>query len=102
MAYIEKGIVKPRRTIWRVSIISDFFWAIISFIRVFFMTMFSMDKTNEYKKGSGSRKKWDGGSGGGGPGQGPYGGPPRGPHTLADLRANDHNSLPACGSCCGG
>ncbi|KAI0495849.1 hypothetical protein KFK09_022156 [Dendrobium nobile] len=109
MAYVEKGVVKPKRTIWRLSIISDFFWAIVNFIGVFFATMFSMDKTNEYKKGSGAGKKWDGGpgggspgGGGGGPGKGPYGGGPRGPRTLADLRANDHSSLPACGSCCGG
>ncbi|KAK8951383.1 hypothetical protein KSP39_PZI003428 [Platanthera zijinensis] len=105
MAYVDKGVVKPKRTIWRLSIISDFFWAIVNFIGVFFTTMFSMEKTNEYKKGSWSGKKWGGGPGGGGPGGGgpgrggPYGGRPR---TIADLRANDHSSLPACGSCCGG
>lgn len=51
-----------------------------------------MEKSNEYKKGSGSSKKWDGGPGGG-PGRGPYGGGggPRGPRTLADLRSNDHS-----------
>ncbi|XP_010926406.1 uncharacterized protein [Elaeis guineensis] len=104
MAYVENGVVKQKRTVWRLSIISDFFWAIVNFISVFFMTMFSMEKSNEYKKGSGSSKKWDGGPGGG-PGRGPYGGGgggPRGPRTLADLRGNDHSSLPACGSCCGG
>lgn len=36
-----------------------------------------MDKSNAYRKGSGSGKKWDGGPGG--PGSGPYGGGPRGP-----------------------
>ncbi|KAJ6709403.1 hypothetical protein OIU74_010495 [Salix koriyanagi] len=39
--------------------------------------MFSMEKTDAYRKGSGSSKKWDGGPGG--PGSGPYGGGPRGP-----------------------
>ncbi|KAL0909594.1 hypothetical protein M5K25_020478 [Dendrobium thyrsiflorum] len=102
MAYVEKGVLKHKRTIWRLSIISDFFWAIVNFIGVFFATMFSMDKANEYKKGSGAGKKWDGGPGGGSPGGGGGGGGPRGPRTLADLRANDHSSLPACGSCCGG
>lgn len=58
-----------------------------------------MEKSNEYKKGSGSNKKWDGGPGGGpggGSGRGPYGGGggggPRGPRTLADLRANEHSN----------
>ncbi|EEE58745.1 hypothetical protein OsJ_10234 [Oryza sativa Japonica Group] len=92
MAYVERGVVKDKRTIWRLSIISDFFRAIVNFIRMFFLTMFS---------------KWDGGPGGGGPGGGPYGGGRggggglRGPRTLSDIRSNDQNSLPACGSCCG-
>ncbi|KAB5557161.1 hypothetical protein DKX38_008070 [Salix brachista] len=49
----------------------------MNFIGVFFSTMFSMEKTDAYRKGSGSSKKWDGGPGG--PGSGPYGGGPRGP-----------------------
>ncbi|WOL01131.1 selenoprotein K-like [Canna indica] len=99
MAYVENGVVKSKRTIWRLSIISDFFWAIVNFIGVFFVTMFSMDKSDQYKKGSGNSKKWDGG-----PGGGPYGGGGgrRGPRALSDLRSNDHSALPACGSCCGG
>ncbi|XP_072998373.1 uncharacterized protein [Typha latifolia] len=110
MAYVERGVVKPKRSLWRLSIVSDFFWAVVNYIGLFFITMFSMDKSNEYKKGSGAGKKWDGGPGGGpggGYGRGPYGGGggggsgPRGPRTLADLRSNDHSSLPACGSCCG-
>ncbi|CAD5185855.1 uncharacterized protein LOC135595930 [Musa acuminata AAA Group] len=109
MAYVENGVVQSKRTIWRLSIISDFFWAIVNSIGLFFITMFSMEKSDQYKKGSGSSKKWDGGPGGGGPGgssgSGPYGGGPggrRGPRTLSDLRSNDHSSFPACGSCCGG
>lgn len=59
-----------------------------------------MDKSEEYKKGSGASKKWDGGPGGGpggGYGRGPYGGGggggggSRGPRTLSDLRSNDHS-----------
>ncbi|KAJ3702890.1 Glycine-rich protein [Rhynchospora pubera] len=112
MAYVERGVMKSKRSIWRLSIISDFFLAVYNFIKFFFLTMFSMDKSEEYKKGSGASKKWDGGPGGGpggGYGRGPYGGGggggggggSRGPRTLSDLRSNDHSSLPACGSCCG-
>ncbi|GKC73218.1 hypothetical protein Tco_1119101 [Tanacetum coccineum] len=66
--------------------------------------MFSMEKSDGYKKLSGSSKKWDGGGPGGGPyGGGPYGGGPgRPPRGLDNVRGIDHNSLPACGSCCGG
>uniref|UniRef100_A0A6N2LV22 Selenoprotein K n=1 Tax=Salix viminalis TaxID=40686 RepID=A0A6N2LV22_SALVM len=71
------GVVKSQRSIWRLRTITDFFWAIMNFIGVFFSTMFSMEKTDAYRKGSGSSKKWDGGPGG--PGSGPYGGGPRGP-----------------------
>ncbi|XP_039786812.1 glycine-rich selenoprotein-like [Panicum virgatum] len=102
MAYVERGVVKDKRTIWRLSIISDFFRAVVNFIRIFFLTMFSVEKTDNYRKGYGSGKKWDGGPGGGGGGGGGFGGGgSRGPRTLSDIRSNDHSSLPACGSCCG-
>lgn len=58
-----------------------------------------MEKSDQYKKGLGSSKKWDGGHGGGsggGSGGGPYGGGPsgcRGPYTLSDLQSNDHSKL---------
>uniref|UniRef100_A0A0E0KBL7 Selenoprotein K n=1 Tax=Oryza punctata TaxID=4537 RepID=A0A0E0KBL7_ORYPU len=104
MAYVERGVVKDKRTIWRLSIISDFFRAIVNFIRMFFLTMFSIEKTDGYRKGYGSGKKWDGGPGGGGPGggsgRGPYGGSggggggPRGPRTLSDIRSNDQSKEP--------
>ncbi|KAJ7965603.1 selenoprotein K-like [Quillaja saponaria] len=67
--------------------------------------MFSMEKSDAYRKGSGSSKKWDSG-GPGGPGSGPYGGGPR-RGGLSNVRGVDHTfflfpgSLPACGSCCG-
>ncbi|KAK3230713.1 hypothetical protein Dsin_002594 [Dipteronia sinensis] len=109
MAYVERGVVRSKRSIWRLRTITDFFWAIVGFISVFFATMFSMEKSDAYRKGSGSGKKSDGG-GPGGPGSGPYGGgsgprgPPRGLDNvrgLNDIRGSDHSSLPACGSCCG-
>ncbi|KAI5589188.1 hypothetical protein BDE02_05G144600 [Populus trichocarpa] len=58
MAYVERGVVKSQRSIWRLRTITDFFWAIVNFIGVFFSTMFSMEKTDAYRKGSGSSKKW--------------------------------------------
>ncbi|ESQ38782.1 hypothetical protein EUTSA_v10029535mg [Eutrema salsugineum] len=104
MAYVEGGVVKAKRSIWRIRTIKDFFWSIINLIHVFFITMFSMEKSDAYRKGSGANKKWDGGSGGGGGGGGRPG-PPRGGldnvRGLNDIRGADHNSLPACGSCCG-
>ncbi|VVA13649.1 PREDICTED: seleno K [Prunus dulcis] len=95
------GVVKSKRSIWRLKTITDFFWAIVNLIGVFFATMFSMEKSDAYRKGLTSGKKWDGG-GPGGPGGGPYGGRPRGPpRGLDNVRGIDHSSLPACGSCCG-
>ncbi|RXH90910.1 hypothetical protein DVH24_006855 [Malus domestica] len=90
MAYVERGVVKSKRSIWRLKTITDFFWAIVNLIGVFFATMFSMEKSDAYKKGSASGKKWDGG-GPGGPG-GPYGGRPRGPpRGLDNVRGIDHS-----------
>ncbi|MED6135755.1 hypothetical protein PIB30_049572 [Stylosanthes scabra] len=112
MAYVEGGVVKSKRSLWRLKTITDFFWAIVNIIGVFFATMFSMEKADAYRKGAASGKKWDGGAPGGGPGGGgggPYGGGPRGPprggldnvRGLDSIRGRDHASLPACGSCCG-
>ncbi|AEE82610.1 unnamed protein product [Arabidopsis thaliana] len=113
MAYVEGGVVKAKRPIWRLRTIKDFFLSIINLIQVFFVTMFSMEKSDAYRKGSKPNKKWGGGMGGGGGGGGGSGGggggrgggPPRGGldnvRGLNDIRGADHNSLPACGSCCG-
>ncbi|KAL9229121.1 hypothetical protein vseg_004624 [Gypsophila vaccaria] len=107
MAYVDRGVVKSKRSLWRVKTYTDFFWSIINLIVVFFTTVFSMEKSDAYRKSSGASKKWDGGGPGGG--RGPYGGGPPGPprggldnvRGLRDVRGADHNSLPACGSCCG-
>ena len=40
--YCLAGVVKDKQTIWRLSIISDFFRAIVNFIRIFFDTLFSV------------------------------------------------------------
>ncbi|KAF6166007.1 hypothetical protein GIB67_012904 [Kingdonia uniflora] len=92
-SYVEKGVVKSKRSFWRLRTITDFFWGIINIIRVFFVTMFSMEKSDAYKKGSGSGKKWDGG-GPGGSGRGPYGGGPRGPpRGMDNVRGIDHSKF---------
>lgn len=36
------GVVKSKRSIWRLRTITDFFWSIINLIMVFFTTMFSV------------------------------------------------------------
>lgn len=52
-----------------------------------------MEKSDAYRKGSGSSKKWDGG-GPGGPGSGPYGRGPRGPpRGLDNVRGIDHSKF---------
>ncbi|CAL5387080.1 unnamed protein product [Camellia sinensis] len=101
MPYVERGVVKSKRSIWRLRTLADFFWAIVNIIGVYFATMFSEEKSDTYRKGKASGKKWDGG-GPGGPGSGPSGGGPRGPaRGLDNVRGIDHSSVPACGSCCG-
>ncbi|XP_058775234.1 uncharacterized protein LOC131649490 [Vicia villosa] len=99
MAYVERGVVKSKRSFWRIKTFTDFFWAVVNFIGVFFATLFSLEKSDAYRKGSG--KNWGGGSGGGGGGGG--GGGPRGPPRggLDNVRGIDHSATPACGSCCG-
>lgn len=59
-----------------------------------------MEKSDAYRKQSGSSKKWDGGGPGGG--RGPYGGGPPGPprggldnvRGLRDVRGADHSKIP--------
>ncbi|XP_031567858.1 selenoprotein K-like [Actinia tenebrosa] len=64
MAYLSQGNVLERRSIWRLSIISDFFWGIVDFIILFFHTMISPGLTKhgnsysstEYRPGGGPPK----------------------------------------------
>ncbi|KAL9269802.1 Selenoprotein K-like protein [Drosera capensis] len=87
MAYVEGGVVKSRRSLWRLKTYIDFFWSIVNFFSVFFATMLSMEKSDAYRKGSGASKKWDGGGPGGGNGpSGGGGGGPRGPRGLDNVR----------------
>ncbi|KAH9605751.1 hypothetical protein KSS87_013123 [Heliosperma pusillum] len=95
--WFNRGVVKSKRSLWRLKTFTDVFWSIINFVVVFFTTMFSMEKSDAYKKSSGSSKKWD--SGGPGGGRGPYGGGPPGPprggldnvRGLRDVRGADHS-----------
>lgn len=45
MSSLPSGVVKSKRSIWRLKTITDFFWAIVNFIGVFFATMFSVMMT---------------------------------------------------------
>ncbi|CAA0809934.1 glycine-rich protein [Striga hermonthica] len=102
MAYIDRGVVKSKKSFWRLSTITDFFWAAVIFVMDFFGTLFSLDKSDAYRKGLGRSKKWDGGYPGG-PGGGPNGGGPRrAPRGMNNIRGIDHDATPVCGSCCGG
>ncbi|KAF1868962.1 hypothetical protein Lal_00048242 [Lupinus albus] len=94
MAYVEGGVVKSKRSIWRLKTITDSFWLVVNFI--------TMEKSDAYRKGAASSKKFDGGApggGSGGGGGGPYGGGPRGPprggldnvRGLDSIRGRDHN-----------
>ncbi|KMZ57772.1 hypothetical protein ZOSMA_82G00880 [Zostera marina] len=101
MPVIEGGVLKSRRSLWKLSTFSHYFWVVAYLIRAFFLTLFSMESSDAYKA-NGGYKKWDGGPGGGGHGRGPYGGGPRPrrPRGMSDLQS-DHSAPPACGSCCG-
>ncbi|XP_032235065.1 selenoprotein K [Nematostella vectensis] len=87
MVYIQGSNVLERRSIWRLSIITDVFWGIIDFIILFFHTMVSPGLTkngsqsnSDYRPGGGPPKppgRRFGRLGGGG--DGPYNpGPPMG------------------------
>uniref|UniRef100_K3X5C9 Selenoprotein K n=1 Tax=Globisporangium ultimum (strain ATCC 200006 / CBS 805.95 / DAOM BR144) TaxID=431595 RepID=K3X5C9_GLOUD len=41
MTYITSGDVVQKRSIWRVSIVSDVFWGIVNFIGLFTSSIFS-------------------------------------------------------------
>ncbi|CAK9200899.1 unnamed protein product [Sphagnum troendelagicum] len=106
------GSIKGRRSPWRLSIISDTFWAIINLIGSFFTTLFSLEASKSYGKKSGARRPSGFGCGPGGPGgpggpsggsgKGPYGGGSGAPRGLDNVRGIDHSAVPPCGSCCAG
>jgi len=85
MPYISSGgQVLDGQSPWRLSIISDTFWAIINFVVLFFQTMISPDKTSkgnqytsDYRPGDGPPRppgrrmgRVGGGGGGGAPSPG--------------------------------
>ncbi|CAM6050537.1 unnamed protein product [Sphagnum compactum] len=106
------GSIKGRRSPWRLSIISDTFWAILNLIGSFFTTLFSLEASKSYGKKSGASRpsgfgRGPGGPGGpggpsGGSGKGPYGGGGGAPRGLDNVRGIDHSAVPPCGSCCAG
>ncbi|BFI23886.1 hypothetical protein AXG93_1130s1210 [Marchantia polymorpha subsp. ruderalis] len=114
MEYISAGEVTGKRSPWRLSFISETFWAIINLVMGFIMTMFSMEAASSYGKkqptkrspsgfGNGGGPPGFGGGGPGGPGGRPGGGGsgPRGLSGLSNVRGIDHTTPLPCGSCCG-
>ncbi|CAN0862592.1 hypothetical protein LINGRAHAP2_LOCUS8503 [Linum grandiflorum] len=62
MSYVGRGAVKSKKSLRRRKTHPDLFRAIIDFIVAFFVTMFSMEKSDAYRKGCDA---WDGGAGNG-------------------------------------
>ncbi|KAK3025413.1 hypothetical protein RJ639_040839 [Escallonia herrerae] len=84
----EKGVVKSKRSVWRLSIITDFLWAIVNLIGVF------LQQCSRYLQERLKVRQEMGWGGPGGPGNGPYGGGPRGPpRGLNNVRGIDHSKL---------
>lgn len=86
MAYVDsEGHVVDQRSVWRLSIIPEFFRGIITFIMLFFTTMFQPGKTKygdthttDYRPGpgpqGGPRRRFGGIRHGGGPAAPPMAG----------------------------
>ena len=90
MPYINSdGSIAERRTVWRLSIVSDVFWGIIDFFYIFITTL--LDPKKPIKKRYDPRKDnpWGTIAGGSNNGDGPGGkGPPRGKQTdVSAMRA---------------
>lgn len=69
MVYISNGAVVQKRSPWRVSIIVDFFLAIVSLLTIFWRTLFDPAAAAQVRS-SGSNNRRDGGGRGGGGGNG--------------------------------
>ncbi|KAJ0396620.1 hypothetical protein ATCC90586_008718 [Pythium insidiosum] len=97
MTYITGGDVVAKRSVWRVSIVSDFFWGVVNFVGVFFSSIFSDPATLSSNHGSGGRGGSNGG-GFGGRGSGGNGGGPRRP--IGRVRTQETIQQPmGCSSC---
>ncbi|XP_057316331.1 selenoprotein K-like [Hydractinia symbiolongicarpus] len=65
MPYVSSGgQVLGGQSPWRISIVSDMFWALINFVVLFFHTMFSPNLTKYGDSYSSNYKPGDGPSGG--------------------------------------
>lgn len=73
MVYISNGAVVQKRSPWRVSIIVDFFLAIVNLIVVFLRTLYDPAAVAQVRNagGAGSSSNNRRGGGGGGRGGGP-------------------------------
>ncbi|DBA02244.1 TPA: hypothetical protein N0F65_007654 [Lagenidium giganteum] len=77
MTYVTGGDLVDRRTIWRVSIVSDFFWGVVNFVGLLYDAVTSQDPSSSY---SGR-----GGSGGGNSGSSGRGGGSGGPRRMGGI-----------------
>eukprot|EP00241_Pyramimonas_parkeae_P013693 CAMPEP_0114250374 /NCGR_PEP_ID=MMETSP0058-20121206/14663_1 /TAXON_ID=36894 /ORGANISM="Pyramimonas parkeae, CCMP726" /LENGTH=64 /DNA_ID=CAMNT_0001364025 /DNA_START=157 /DNA_END=347 /DNA_ORIENTATION=+ len=64
MPYVSNGSVLEKRSPWRLSLITDFFWSIVNGIAFFFQTLLSMDASEDYVKKSRAGNRRGGGGGG--------------------------------------
>mmetsp|Transcript_24677 Transcript_24677/g.80900 ORF Transcript_24677/g.80900 Transcript_24677/m.80900 type:complete len:99 (-) Transcript_24677:315-611(-) len=95
MPYVENGRVVERRSIMRVSTISDMFWAFLNSIFCFFHCMISPQAADDLGNGRYSGP-FGGGPGGPGGGGGGGRGGRRGPN-LAGLRRFETMDAPPMG-----
>ncbi|GLE06093.1 hypothetical protein PINS_up015304 [Pythium insidiosum] len=94
MTYITGGDVVAKRSVWRVSIVSDFFWGVVNFVGVFFSSIFADPATLRSNGASAGNS----GGGYGGRGNGGNGGGPRRP--IGRVRTQETIQQPmGCSSC---
>ena len=93
MPYVRgDGQVVAQRSIFRLSIISDFFWAVVNTVGLFLDTLFNPTKPVKKKDFGSSRSSTSGSGGGGGGGGG--GGP--GPTMRRGPNIRGVDSVRAC------
>ena len=77
MPFIDsQGVVREKRSPWRLSIFSDFFWGIMAFLSLFVnpLTKPTGAKKTNHSGFQAKKPGWGGGGGGGGGGKPPGGG----------------------------
>mmetsp|Transcript_12520 Transcript_12520/g.37224 ORF Transcript_12520/g.37224 Transcript_12520/m.37224 type:complete len:95 (+) Transcript_12520:229-513(+) len=92
MVYLNAdGTVVEKRTVWRLSIVSDFLWGVVDFFWLFFQTM--IDPQSEHHS-----LRPRGGSSRGGRGPKPPGGGSGGARRVRGLKDCSSSSMKAAGA----